>query len=401
VAYEYDALHRLTGEIVTGDPAGANGASSWTYDEVSNRLTQSSTLPGVAAQTFTHDANDRLDAHAYNAQGQTLADETGASYTWNFQNRLESKTGGSEGGDVTLVYNGDGQLVERTVDGVTTQFLVDDLNHTGYSQIVEEIVNGTVTVVYTYGHDLISQDRVAPDGTSWHVSFFGYDGHGSVRFLTDATGQLTDSYTYDAWGQHLTQTGTTQNPYRYAGERWLESLGLSYNRARMLSTRHGRFWSMDEWEGDRGQPVTLNKYLYGNGGPTNARDPSGYISLTNVTITVAIVAIVAWQFILKPFGEEYTKTANARNMSPGEIQQHSLILEQWAKDLRPFVDAGEVSALDRACPIFPKSASPCSEGENFRVAWGFGRIFRGDRVAELWFLGRFAEIWADRGMAWS
>ena len=37
-------------------------------------------------------------------------------------------------------------------------------------------------------------------GGSWTASFYGYDGHGSVRMLTDTSGAVTATYTYDAFG---------------------------------------------------------------------------------------------------------------------------------------------------------------------------------------------------------
>lgn len=33
------------------------------------------------------------------------------------------------------------------------------------------------------------------------MSYYGYDGHGSVRFLTDSSGMVTDTDTYDALSQ--------------------------------------------------------------------------------------------------------------------------------------------------------------------------------------------------------
>ncbi len=45
-------------------------------------------------------------------------------------------------GAVTIVYDGDGNRVSETVGGVTTKYLVDLLNPTGYSQVVDELVNG-------------------------------------------------------------------------------------------------------------------------------------------------------------------------------------------------------------------------------------------------------------------
>jgi len=52
------------------------------------------------------------------------------------------------------------------------------------------------------------------------ASFYGYDGHGSVRQLTNAAGSITDSYDYDAFGNLVNQTGSTPNNYLFAGEQY-------------------------------------------------------------------------------------------------------------------------------------------------------------------------------------
>jgi hypothetical protein len=38
-----------------------------------------------------------------------------------------------------------------------------------------------------------------------------YDGRGTVRFLTNESGQVTDTYVYDAFGTMITATGSTNN----------------------------------------------------------------------------------------------------------------------------------------------------------------------------------------------
>jgi hypothetical protein len=57
--------------------------------------------------------------------------------------------------EVTLLYDGDGNRVAKTVNGVTTRYLVDDLNPTGLPQVVDELVAGTVRRTYTYGLERI------------------------------------------------------------------------------------------------------------------------------------------------------------------------------------------------------------------------------------------------------
>ena len=89
--------------------------------------------------------------------------------------------------------------------------------------------------------------------------YYGYDGHGSVRFLTDdaSTPNIKDTYDYDAYGNLVATTGTDYNPFLFAGEQYDADLGLYYNRARYLDVRVGRFWGMDTRQGvSSGNPGT-------------------------------------------------------------------------------------------------------------------------------------------------
>ncbi|MBI3661728.1 MAG: RHS repeat-associated core domain-containing protein [Acidobacteria bacterium] len=118
------------------------------------------------------------------------------------------------------------------------------------------------------------------------------DGHGSVRQLTDSAGAVTDTYTYDAFGNLISRTFTgtspTPNHYLYAGEQFDEDLNLYYNRARYLDVRSGRFWTMDRFEGDSQSPLSLHKYLYASAEPVDNRDPSGFTTLAELTETAQI-----------------------------------------------------------------------------------------------------------------
>jgi RHS repeat-associated protein len=267
-SYSYHNLYRLTQETIAGDPSGVNGAIGYAYDAVGNRLDRSSTLAEVPPDSYAYDANDRLTRDGYDASGSTIA-SGGHTYAYDFENRLI----GMDNGAVTYVYDGDGNRVAKTAGGVTTRYLVDDRDPTGYAQVLEEIVGGAVQRSYTYGHDLISQRQLA--GGARAVSFYGYDGHGSVRFLTDASGAVTDRYDYDAFGVPISAAGGTANAYRYAGEQYDASQGMIYLRARYMRAETGRFWGMDGFEGNTQEPMSLHKYLYANADGVNHTDPSG------------------------------------------------------------------------------------------------------------------------------
>ena len=100
-----------------------------------------------------------------------------------------------------------------------------------------------------------------------------------MRALSDETGNITDSYSYDAYGNLLTRTGSTDNEYLYTGEQYNETTGLYYLRARYMSPSTGTFISMDSYQGSLYDPVSLHKYLYANADPVTYTDPSGYSSL--------------------------------------------------------------------------------------------------------------------------
>lgn len=265
VNYTYDDLYRLTNETITNDHSGINGTISYGQDPVGNRLTRNSSVAGIPSQISTYDANDRLMSESYDNNGNTTSANDN-NYAYDFENHLSSLNDGS----ASYVYDGDGNRVANTVGGVTTNYLVDTSNLTGHAQVVEALQAGSVTRTFTYGHDLISQRIV---GSS--LSFYGYDGHGSVRLLTDASAGITDTYDYDAFGNLISRTGTTPNDYLYSGEQFDPNVGFYYLRARYMSPDTGRFQTMDDYDGQPFDQRSLHKYLYAGSDPINKADPSG------------------------------------------------------------------------------------------------------------------------------
>ncbi len=123
---------------------------------------------------------------------------------------------------------------------------------------------------YTRADQLISQER---DGVT---SYYLYDGFDSVRMLADDEGAITDTYTYDAFGNLISSTGETVNDFLYRGEQFDSFTGLYYLRARYMNPSTGTFITMDEYAGSIFEPVSLHKYLYANANPVTYSDPSGY-----------------------------------------------------------------------------------------------------------------------------
>ena len=324
VNYTYDALYRLTGETIAG--GSVNGTIGYQYDFVGNRLQRTSTVAPVPATSYTYDGNDRLTTDTYDQDGNTTA-SGGSAYTYDFENQLKTQNGGA----VTIIYDGDGNRVSKAVGGATTAYLVDDRNLTGYAQVLEEISGGAVQRVYTYGLNRISQSQAS--GTS----FYGYDGHGNVRLLTDATGAVTDRYDYDAFGNIISQAGTTPNVYLYSGEQNDANLGLYYMRARYLSQSSGRFWTMDNLQGDPESPISLHKYAYVGNEPVVRIDPSGNqfdiasisVELASFDVLSSITTVNAssFNFSIKPLEVQqiiYQTTGNGLKIELGAFTRSRL-----------------------------------------------------------------------------
>jgi RHS repeat-associated protein len=280
-AWTYDVLYRLTNEIITG--TAPTGTTRYQYDAVGNRTNRVTTIGGVAAltnQTFTYNNNDWISNDTFDSNGNTRTN-AGNVYAYDAENRLTNYNSGA----ASYVYNGDGWLMRKTIGSTTTLCLVDDRNPTGFAQAIEEAtVSGGVTnlaVIYLPGLDLVSQNR---GGT---ISYYGYDGNGSARYLAGSGATITDTYLYDAYGVPLASTGSIVNEFRYTGERLIPETGLTYLRNRYLNTGTGRFWTRDPFMGVQSQPTSLHKYVYVSANPVNKTDPSGNSDFTLISFLTA------------------------------------------------------------------------------------------------------------------
>jgi len=294
VAYDYDQsytgassparVYRLTRERLYDGGGNSKGAVTNVYDPVGNRVGRSlaftfAPVDTITNQSFVFDHRDLIDSDSvpnnantnYDGNGNTLADQgalTGDLY--DAENRLIQR-----GSGIQIAYDAEGNRVSKSVSGVTTYYLVDDQNPTGYAQVLAEyrsVSSGVApNATYEYGTTLIAQS------TPSTTRYYGYDGQGSVRLLTDATtsANVTDTYDYDACGMLLSGTGSTANNYRYTGQQWDPDLGMYYLRARYYKPNLGRFWTADSYEGRQEDPLSLHSYLYCQGNPVNMTDPSG------------------------------------------------------------------------------------------------------------------------------
>ena len=139
-------------------------------------------------------------------------------------NRL---TGVTQGTNATgMTYNGLGDRVSETVNGVATTFTLD-LN-TGLTQV---LADGTNT--YLYGNGRIGQFTGADSAI-----FLG-DALGSVRQLVDGSGAVTLAKSYEPYGEVLWSKGEASSRYGYTSE--MQNGDLVFLRARYYQSYINKF----------------------------------------------------------------------------------------------------------------------------------------------------------------
>jgi RHS repeat-associated protein len=124
-----------------------------------------------------------------------------------------------------------------------------------------------------------------------------YDGHGSVRLLTDgSTPTIAARYDYQAYGDRTGGnpqiSGSDDTNYGYSGEQFDTGSQMQYLRARYYDTGNGRFNRMDPYQGSPSDPQSLHKYTYAHANPVMGTDPSGLFTLVSIQLASSIRTIL-------------------------------------------------------------------------------------------------------------
>ena len=288
--YAYDDLYRLTNENVTST-AGLVYDKVFDYDSVGNRNVQATTGLGARVVNYTYDERDRLltengTVYGWDDNGNLTSKSGEATYFWDFENRLV-RVEKADGTVVTHAYDADGNRFRTEVTPATgpptvTDFLVDP------SGFLSHVVAETDDTGNVIGHYVRGVDDLLSVIRPTETRYYHADGLGSIRFLTDESGNITDTYQYTAFGELLAHAGSEPQPYTFAGEPYDPNIGFYYNRARWLAPTIGRFASVDPWAGFIYDPVTLHKYVYAWADPVNTVDPDG---LEPLPATIAALQI--------------------------------------------------------------------------------------------------------------
>jgi len=288
-SYTYDNVYRLTDETKRDSQDNVLYRYQYTYDGVGNRLTETNTgeityTHSLFAQGRLYDNNNKLTqlvapggttTFGYDNNGNmtsmTQPGPVTTTYGYNYENRLTGVTNPSY--TAAYTYSPDG--LRLRVQESNAQYTDRWMQYDGVRPVLEGTLSGdtyTTTAKYVWeGESYYDSLMYSLIGGAWRYHL--YDGLGSTRQLLQHSSpyNVTDTYQYEAFGNLLSSTGTTANPYKHVGALGYYQTGssLMHLGARYYMPEIGRFLSQDP------AGVEPDPYVYARDNPVIEIDPEG------------------------------------------------------------------------------------------------------------------------------
>ena len=264
ICYTYDNLSRVTARTVKKlSDNSVVSTETFTYDAAGN-------ITDAPDSCFQYDTNNRLvvfngNSVSYDLDGNMLSNSS-LSCTYDSANRLVSA------GGHTYTYNAEDVRIRNLCSDEDTTYTYN--TNANLSMLLMKTTNGVVTK-YVYGRGLIGEVIYCVFKT------YHFDSRGSTIAITDASGNITDTFAYDTYGKLLTRTGINKVIFGYNGRDGIvtDDNGLIYMRARYYLPEMKRFINADVIAGAISNAITLNRFAYANGNPVSFVDPFGLWSL--------------------------------------------------------------------------------------------------------------------------
>ena len=119
----------------------------------------------------------------------------------------------------------------------------------------------------------ITGGRAVYSNNSWAANYYIADHLGSVRAVTDAEGEVLDTFDYMPYGSEISSTSSTTTDYRFTGKERQSMVNNSiYDSFARFQNTYGRFMSIDP---KAESFYHISPYTYCAGDPVNLVDPDG------------------------------------------------------------------------------------------------------------------------------
>jgi RHS repeat-associated protein len=217
-----------------------------------------------------------------------------------------------------------------------------DYLYDGPNSIEEVDASGNELARYAQGDGIDLPLAQVRAGTA---SFYQQDVLGSVTSLSSTTGTLANTYTFDAFGNLNTSSGSLANPFQYIGRDFDPETSLRYNRARYYDSTIGRFMSEDPI----GFAGSFDFYAYAQNDPLNLTDPTGLAPCgcpdppsmppgVNLLDNIKKAEGSKWLILAAP--RLYWFYREVRNRGPWDYKQITTLNDFGILDHSPYQDLG-------------------------------------------------------------
>ena len=177
----------------------------------------------------------------------------------------------------TQITTVNGKTVKYTYFADGTKFKAVDAVGSGFvytSSLRWSVENGALvpeSIAITGG-------RAVCDSTNmWSANYYITDHLGSVRAVTDAEGEVLDTFDYMPYGSEISSTSSTTTDYRFTGKERQSMVNNSiYDSFARFQNTYGRFMSIDP---KAESFYHISPYTYCAGDPVNLVDPDGDIPI--------------------------------------------------------------------------------------------------------------------------
>ena len=265
--YYYDEIGRLIESSTSSEDL-----YTYSYDVDGNITSVGMWYEPIHTFTYSNSNwKDQLTAFdgkaiTYDANGNPLTYD-GYTYTWQRGTQLAGITG--NGKNISYVYDSQGNRVQKTVNGVTTNYLYS-------GNLLMRQTDGTNTLDFQYD---ASGDMVGfiYNGTPYYYLRTLLN---DISGIVDGEGNVVAKYSYGAYGNVIYATGDLAaiNPIRYRGYYYDAETNWYYLQSRYYNPEWCRFISPDCLF-VAGDPINgSNMYAYCDNDPVSNIDPSGTIS---------------------------------------------------------------------------------------------------------------------------
>ncbi|MEQ9541573.1 MAG: tandem-95 repeat protein [Deltaproteobacteria bacterium] len=294
VAYGYDAAYRLDGETIT-ESSNNIRVVTYNYDAVGNRVSRNDSVRG--STTYTYDGNDRLTSltssvgtiSLYYDQNGNLLQRGSDAFGYDARNLMISASDGTAG--YGYGYDVDGARVTRYQNGLVVEGLLVDHQMPNHEAVRRTDGSGTEIEATVFGADRPLMNVSSVDG----IHYLHADAQRSVRFMTSDAAAVIEAFSFDAFGAPLPGglPVASSNQRLFGGEVHDSETGLIYLRARQYNPEDGRFLGVDPFLGVRTSPSSLHRYTYASSDPVGQRDPSGMVSISQVSVSIGIASTLS------------------------------------------------------------------------------------------------------------